>query len=104
MKRISVDEVLAAYKATGLKPARGFGKPNTLGMCCAIGALYCSGRKKVTSVYEWADRRFGRQYASDFIDGFDTLDGNRKYRSRGFRDGRAAAAAVFGDQGDTQGA
>ena len=96
MKRITVDEVLAAYRVTGMKPCRGSA------LCeedktCALGALCLRDTGSRSTVYDWAAEHFGDKYSAQFLAGFDYEPPGYKIRSIGFRDGQAAAAAVFAE-------
>lgn len=96
MKRITVDEVLAAYKATGLKPLRGSAISSTHS-CCALGALSQQLRGHRRDVYSWSYQEFGTEYSTGFTLGFDWGDDPSDITSQAFLDGRAAAAAVFAE-------
>jgi hypothetical protein len=94
-RRITVEEVLEAYRVTGLKPVRG---STTIvdGRCCPIGALLES---KFIQDSLGSDERFGREYGMGFVSGFDDCPSGRFKSPRfddGYADGRAAAEAVFG--------
>jgi hypothetical protein len=115
MRRITVDEVKAAYEKTGLKPKRGqyISHDKTCG--CAIGALVLAEGIDASAncgamATDYAERVFGENYRVGFVHGFDARD--KDYRKRhckfptdegqceyddGFNDGRAVAAAIFGE-------
>jgi hypothetical protein len=102
-KRITPEEVVAAYRATGLKPAQ----TDTLytdesgALCgCAVGALWLANHSNCTNPigennsYGWGARKYGVQYFTDFYNGFDGIDGYIPETEHGFSDGRAAWSAV----------
>ncbi len=101
MKRITPEEVVAAYQKTGLKPnASTFLNPK--GTCgCGIGALCLAETDRLengVSVLDWGAEQFGHEYEGGFSDGF-CLEGIAleyvpcRY-AEGYADGRAAAEAV----------
>lgn len=100
-RRITPEEVLAAYhRHPEIKPARDC-------YCfdceaCAIGVLFVDGYgipENDDTVENWAQIEFGASYESGFVSGFD--DGEVMDRGddwqQGYADGRAVAAAVFGE-------
>lgn len=103
MRRITVDEVNAAYAATGVKPGRGsFHDAN--GCYCALGVLHlASGDSGCPE--EWCDNNFPLHYWDQFAGAFDGKSepclcvDNPHYEAQlaGFEDGRAAALAIFGE-------
>lgn len=105
MRRITVEEVLEAYRVTGMKPSKGtycIGlDSNPCG--CAMGALaiaagICPG---MALVGNWSIEQFGQPYSDAFEDGFDgkVRRFTNKRAKQGYADGQAAAAAVFQEQG-----
>ena len=105
-ERITVSEVQAAYKKTGLSPRRGVYVLCGQSQCgCPITALYCIQPVIVGSVQSedvrfWANARYGPEYHSGFVDAVDGKDEEsrrmvgRRYDD-GFADGRAVASAIF---------
>lgn len=110
MKRITPDEVLAAYKATGLKPARYLWYTEDNGGCaCAMGALIAWKYPGELEAVDEDDIEikcddisscdWGLSYSCGFVTGFDSgdLPSERSEEWQyGFDDGCSAAAAVFG--------
>lgn len=99
-RRISVADVLEAYRTTGLKPERGHAHV-TQKKCCPIGALGLIAGVHERDRYGWADRKFGNEYVNGFLAGFDETNSSASRDEQtesaiGFRDGIAAATAVFG--------
>ena len=103
-KRISVEEVVQAYKVTGLKPKRGdFGIDGL--PCCGIGAIGAkAGHASPWERRLYAMDAFGAGYVHGFAHGFDGYefsienlkeDHIQRY-TEGYADGQAAAIAVFG--------
>lgn len=105
MKRITPEQVVEAYKVTGLKPCRVWTTP-TGGECCGMGAIAVAAGTADHPLL-WADGIYGHQYRLGFTFGFDDYGQNwRQEEPRnadfdsGYADGLAAAAAVFGGQWD----
>ena len=104
MKRITVEEVKAAYEKTGLKPVRGTFNDGK-GCGCALGALYMAqgGAACCSDPEEWCDAEFDFAYWDGFAGGFDAKedfslpDYVSLSRKEGHADGRAVAAAIFGE-------
>jgi len=101
VRRITVDEVKAAYEKTGLKPQKDNWFSDDFRCACAIGALFAAAYPEVPNapgsvVQQWAYREFGADYVDEFVGGFDCpqvpLD-----NLIGDLDGRAVAAAIFGE-------
>lgn len=91
--RISPDQVLAAYKATGLKPTRE--KWLGAGCACALGVLAISkGAREVYSGEIVRTLEITREYMGDFLLGFDGKPAAPR-STLGYADGKAAAEAVF---------
>jgi hypothetical protein len=114
--RITPEQVVAAYQATGLKPARtGLGWFTEDGCACGAAALIRARIEGFCNPY-WpfpmaaACLGVSRPYLGGFVHGFDGIPfedlddpddpaaGNADLDvvRRGYRDGAAAAAAVFG--------
>jgi hypothetical protein len=101
MRRITPEEVKAAYEKTGLKPFRGSYMRTGTGEACGIGvkAFAESGEKW----WDWVDRhtRDNKAYHYGFVGGFDGsgLGPNKEDDPADYElgrlDGEAAAAAVF---------
>jgi hypothetical protein len=102
MKRITPEEVVAAYKETGLKPVTDdFGDERS--KCgCALTALAYKNNPTVelhTILYDFADGEdfsvlpYDVQYIKDFISGFDRSSSLHK-NTQGYQDGSAARHAV----------
>jgi len=104
MSRITIDEVRAAYAATGVKPKRGdyVDRQEDGTLCaCAIGALAIQAgvESHYAPVRRWAHEKYGLGYVNAFVAGFDgdLIDGNG-----GCRDGIDVAEAIFGKASCTQ--
>jgi hypothetical protein len=80
-RRITPDEVIAAYRKTGLRPVK---RAYCLYLCpplcgCPITAIYLATLdglpvelpKIEFEANKWADREFGSDYKNSFTDGFD---------------------------------
>ena len=118
-KRISVEEVQAAYAATGIKPERTNVYPNDFVEspgCCGIGVLSeVRGLPRDGSRYKTFNAEYGEPYRVGFTNGFDgyrrptvvqlrkskLLDTQRYYE--GFEDGQRCATAVFAAPADARG-
>jgi len=105
-RRITVEEVLEAYRVTGVTPGRGSMK------CCAMGAVLRSDGYEMDAPLDSGDKPpalavFGEAYGCGFTQAFDGCVGNPdRWRNKdlerwkeGFADGQAVAAAVFQKQG-----
>ena len=100
LKRITVEEVKAAYAKTGITPERGMWC-NGMGTCaCGLCVLFLAdggipGRAFSQAIYP----RLGieHDYGSGFIVGFDGegLEDENAIMRLGYLDGQACAAAVF---------
>lgn len=112
LRRITPDEVRAAYARTGLQPMRDtFLEPSDsapgLMAACALGALDYEVRDDPDERpnTDQVVRRLGLDpwYAVGFAAGFDggirETDASEPYRL-GYEDGAAAARAVFRDEED----
>jgi hypothetical protein len=90
VKRITPEMVVAAYKATGLKPARCVFIAGDY--ACAVGAVakHLSGVKHAYDAVEWANRVYGEDYVESFWHGFDDISTSRYEQHIGYEDGRAA--------------
>lgn len=102
MRRITVDEVKAAYEKTGLKPCTGrFGDGYSCG--CPIMAIVKSESGIVPAFLRYeANDMFGAGYTCGFMRGVDGMSNQsiwcdmRKYAD-GYADGLAVRQAIFGD-------
>jgi hypothetical protein len=107
VKRITPDEVKAAYAKTGIKPERGgyFSSKKGRPACgCGIAALYIANCGLTSNpeldLWDWCEPLFGRHYSQGFTIGFDggprwlygRIDGEEF--EAGIEDGNAAAIAV----------
>jgi hypothetical protein len=117
MKRITVDEVRAAYEKTGLKPAVNDLLDSEFNHYqptrgCGLGALYVAdgglAYMNATVSVVAKDLGLGKAYAYGFSDGFDGvaggglhlwglagLDGGDADYSLGYGDGKAAGDAML---------
>lgn len=107
-RRVSPEEVVAAYKATGAKPKQGkWCRKDYCGdvMACGLGVMYYQEthdhNASASEVEAWATQRYGAKYVANFIVGFDCPDFRPEYKlegdaCRGFCDGRAAFYAATG--------
>lgn len=97
-RRITVEEVVEAYRVTGLKPAKTTAFYKGKKSAGVIGVLQSRYRKD--DVWEFMDS-LGAEYAHGLKDGWTKAEfhkhlvGDKRY-DRGYRDGMKAAAAVFG--------
>ncbi|WP_308636121.1 hypothetical protein [Paenibacillus silvisoli] len=100
MKRITVEMVKEAYSRTGLKPHQGdFYYLDGLTQCaCGLGVLYTAekGIKDRWCANRSAINKFGEEYATGFVNGFDQegSKSNEETYLIGYEDGRAAWEAV----------
>lgn len=110
-KRITPEMVLAAYKATGLKPVRGtleFLAGIDDGRGCPIDALLCAAKVEKVRTKMDAAVALGttRNYLWGFIAAIDSqsadeckllgpIDADEDQLMQGYADGQACAAAVF---------
>lgn len=94
MRRISVEEVRAAYEKTGLKPARTVAGCVHGRCACALGAMWVVAGKPTATAYLWAGDLFGVEYMRNFYCGFD--NSSIGAGTAGYADGQACAAAIFG--------
>lgn len=100
-KRITPEEVVEAYRVTGLKPVRHTARPFD-GQCCGVGAISIHrGAKPGDGPITYLETDYGRGYLWAFVDGFDNLEigtfaPDPKYRRciDGYADGQSCAAAV----------
>lgn len=108
MRRVTVDEVIAAYNQTGLKPKQRNYFWND-GCACAFGVLYIANRGSIEDerkgyfADKYADDLTGStDYTNGFIAGFDGDElENEEYDKEflaGFEDGTATWNAVKGIQ------
>lgn len=99
MRRITVEEVLEAYRVTGMKPMRRYTIIRNQCAGCAIGALAVASGvpSELDCIYDWRDKMFGASYVKGFMNSFDDTPpsmSNEQY-NQGYADGQAVAAAVF---------
>lgn len=103
MKRITPEEVVAAYAVTGLKPEAGHVGVSGDRKCCALGALYYAkhGTSAERTSIAIHDLGLDHAYGQDFAEGFDCeLSGVPPpipwagMGVQGIEDGVAAAKAV----------
>lgn len=100
MRRITVEEVLEAYRVTGLVPRRGTYCMTIFGArCgCAVGALGAANSIAVENLSCWAGELYGTEYLAGFLNGFDkeiyVVEESDEILA-GYADGQAVAAAVF---------
>jgi len=105
MRRITVDEIKEAYKATGLTPARNTWGESGSGCACGLGVLAVAAGVPIDDlcsdvVYDTIN--LDEFYGLGFTNGFDgnTRLGALSHRpgfNQGYDDGAAAAAAIFGE-------
>ena len=112
-RRISGPEVIAAYRKTGMAPAREQYLGGSLQrLCgCPFGAIYVASHPAHSrrlpalrnAIARWAENMYGEQYVIAFSAAFDHGVGNLEktciYAEQrsidGFNDGRAVARAVW---------
>lgn len=112
MDRVTIEDVRAAYAATGLRPRPATWCDPDAGTACPLGALVAARwgvrrartlRRSSAATIEAASLLdLSVPYAMGFVDGFDAkpLDGYLRSRAdyhSGHADGRAARAALLGD-------
>lgn len=99
-RRITPEQVKAAYEKTGLKPARGGWYPQE-GCACGLGAMLAEidGEVWRPRLVSTVASRLGVEldYLNGFVRGFDGRDGKLfgHLEPLGHTDGQAAAALVF---------
>ena len=100
-KRITPAEVLAAYRATGLRPVRRDFGDDKRNCGCPVHALWAAAGHPLPSggvpyAGGWADDQYGSPYTNGFICGVDsdmrTIEGERAEQGR--TDGAAVWSAV----------
>lgn len=104
-RRITVEEVRAAYRKTGLRPWRGAFHYEDEKCACALGAVFfATGGKRKGMLALYAEEvtehlKLDEFYQAGFIKGFDNQRaiGDEPYYLLGYTDGQACAAAVFGE-------
>lgn len=117
MKRITPEEVKAAYEATGLSPNRGCWYDDGCG-CGLTAYAIANGIVSLADIQAVPDDQdneyavcdplvavLGTIYVSGFVDGFDNSRIRPRVSSRddisayecGFTDGQSAAALIFGE-------
>jgi hypothetical protein len=107
MKEIKAQQVLDAYKTTGLKPVRNdYGDEITCG--CPVVALWIAAGRPAqfndiptvpVHAGDWLIGEYGQAYATGFLNGIDGLDTGHKFDNqveyrRGRNDGLATAEAL----------
>ena len=108
MKRITVEDVKAAYEKCRLAPVRGMFRdwepfPSRVCGCCAQSALAAAAgldirRCSPGKIADWAADEYGANYAQSFRHGFDGLAMHQvSDDAQGYADGVAVAAAIFGE-------
>lgn len=110
-KRITPEQVVAAYAATRLKPTQGFWINPSATCACGLGALIATRQKYLDRGMTWDDAaiKLGVPigYVRSFTLGFDGVSRNCvPDHIEGFDDGRAAAMAVgliADEKGDEKG-
>jgi hypothetical protein len=108
MDRITPEQVVAAYKATGLTPKRNEWFCYRTNSACGMGAISVQAQGKeeadARGTFHWIADRYDADYRQGFESGFDgdkreTFDwlspARRANRNLGYDDGQAAAEAVF---------
>jgi hypothetical protein len=107
VKRVSVEEVKAAYAATGMRPYRGSYCSSLDGQLCGCGLGAVFFKEKHYSPGGTCDvhkaLKLDYEYIGGFVGGFDgdspeECEGG-EYELAGYADGKAAAEAVFGGDG-----
>ena len=108
MRRITVDEVRAAYEKTGLTPVRHMWLSDNCA-CALTACMLSSGvqRKEIAlAEQQWACDELAsttlgldEAYTDFFTSGFDgcRLGTVTEEEGYGYQDGRAVAAAIFGE-------
>lgn len=104
MKRIGPDEVIAAYKAKGLKARTCHISPGHAESCCAIGAVLAASGAVTEDLEAMSFDDIGnlmglsKMYMRSFMGGFDSGEKSFPHRGEenelGRQDGMAARAAV----------
>lgn len=102
MKRITPEEVVEAYRVTGLKPIRGDFYLASLSCADGIGVLWhkilMTGHRPIgVDIYDWACGQYYSYYTNYFIEGFNGYKCSNlpnKRAKQGYEDGRAAWDAV----------
>ena len=108
VKRIRPEQVVEAFKQTGLSLGRGQFFSDDRACACGLGALYAMKNGSVPEddnaleIVDWVDQTYSMHYRLGFINGFDDSPdlsdrlsityGNDHYRT-GYRDGQAAYTA-----------
>jgi hypothetical protein len=120
-RRLTPEEVKAAYEATGAEPRRSLWvRPKNLksftqdcgdAKACGLGVMYLKEKQPALISQEhspneakaYAELALGHEYVNGFISGFDsgheiTSPGYKGRQCQGFCDGKAAAELVFNPQ------
>ena len=95
-----IRDVLDAYKKTGLKPRQCTYYHR--GNACPLGVLAKLENPKIRAchIYDWAEKKFGKDFCSDVTDGFDYyIPGSKIIGSRGQIYGRFLAKKLIGPNG-----
>jgi hypothetical protein len=95
MNRITPEQVVEAYKETGLKPRQ---RVFLVDKCaCGLGVLAAHDANINNSydAYDWAVTQYGEDYVESFWRGFDDRSTTPQYEQHiGYEDGRACWQAV----------
>ena len=101
-RRITVEEVLEAYRVTGLKPKQHIHFDGGSGCACAIGAIAVSSgcEPSYYEVVEWGNVHLACDYRAGFMQGFDgdrmgVIGSQLHDYCEGYADGTAVREAVF---------
>ena len=113
LKRITAEEVLEAYRVTGLKPERDISILKVDGRWCGcammafaivkkvvqLQRMKCAGAADMEMLNAMQASGFHVKYLIGFARGFDGKRQSKccKERRLGYSDGRAAAQAVFAE-------
>lgn len=114
-RRVTPEEVKAAYEATGAEPRRRTWVTPKRGMsvvencgdaqACGLGVMFLKERQpsKISedtwnAASYYAKSEFGEDYVQGFVSGFDNpghVPGHKGRECQGFCDGKAAAELMF---------
>lgn len=100
----TVEEIIAAYEETGLKPGRNRVYTNDFAKdgdgCCAIRALWQQanpGSDPTYGIYEWAEVVYGKPVVNGLILGFDGKECNNFADANAWWNGKVAANQLFSE-------
>lgn len=111
MERIKPEDVVAAYKETGVRPKARVSMikyENNMAYCCGAGVIAYKEiglqMAKLGAAMKCLTKKYTKNYIHGFTYGFDdqdmwylkTLMENEEF-SAGYEDGKAAAKLVFGE-------